>query len=138
MNIIAEIGLNHCGSLVRASNLINSLVKTSVDTISFQIRENEFYDHSHPRKFHLPLSFYETAINKAHQNKKELCIAIAEPNLIKTFNDMEIDSWKTLSWDIKNKKLHKSNSNSSCAQADSKNPKFLLSFRFQDTLLRSG
>ena len=48
MKIIAEIGLNHCGSLRRAQNLLTGLCDTLVDTISFQIRESSFYDKSHP------------------------------------------------------------------------------------------
>ena len=38
MKIIAEIGLNHCGSVERANNLVQELNKTSADTISFQIK----------------------------------------------------------------------------------------------------
>ena len=58
MKIIAEIGLNHCGSEKRAEELLQRLVKTRVDAITFQIREKEFYDHTHPRKYELSNQFF--------------------------------------------------------------------------------
>ena len=108
MKIIAEIGLNHCGSVERANNLVQELNKTSVDTISFQIREKEFYDKTHPRKFPLPISFYESIINQVHINKKELCIAIANSGMVNKLDNIGVDSWKTLSWDLENHHLHQS------------------------------
>jgi len=107
MKIIAEIGLNHCGSVERANNLVQELNKTSVDTISFQIREKEFYDKTHPRKFPLPISFYESIINQVHINKKELCIAIADSGMVNKLDNIGVDLWKTLSWDLNNYDLHR-------------------------------
>ena len=108
MKIIAEIGLNHCGSVRRAQNLLTGLCDTLVDTISFQIRESSFYDKSHPRKSHLPLSFYKEAAELIHNSNKNMCIAIADPGLVNKINDIGIDSWKTLSWDLNNENLHSS------------------------------
>ena len=105
MKIIAEIGLNHCGSIKRAQRLVEDLNQTSVDAVSIQMRENSFYDRSHPRKIELPTSFYEEAIGHVHSANKLMCMAIAEEQKISIFNEMGIDFWKTLSWDINNQKL---------------------------------
>ena len=108
MKIIAEIGLNHCGSTERAQNLVQALNNTSVDAISFQIREKEFYDETHPRKFQLPITFYKSALNQIHSSNKELCIAIAEPEMVRKIDDIGVNTWKTLSWDLENYDLHQS------------------------------
>ena len=42
--IIAEIGLNHLGNPNLADKYLDSLLNTEVDAITFQIRENDFYD----------------------------------------------------------------------------------------------
>ncbi len=105
MKIIAEIGLNHCGSAKRGQKLLEDLIKTSVDAITFQIRENEFYDQTHPRKNELPLSFYKEAIELIHNEKKLIGLAISQIEKVEIFAEMGIDFWKTLSWDLYNTKL---------------------------------
>lgn len=105
MKFIAEIGLNHCGSIERAQRLIEDLCHTSVDVISFQIRESSFYDKTHPRKVELPFSFYKEAIELVHRSKKLMCIAIADYKQISRFDEMGTDLWKTLSWDLNNDEL---------------------------------
>ena len=64
MKIIAEIGLNHCGSVERANNLVQELNKTSADTISFQIREKEFYDKTNMKKISFAKDQTENEIRK--------------------------------------------------------------------------
>ena len=108
MKIIAEIGLNHSGSISRAQNLLTGLCDTPVDKISFQIRESSFYDKSHPRKIHLPLSFYKEAAELIHNSSKDMCIAIADSGLVNELNQIGVDSWKTLSWDLNNENLQSS------------------------------
>ena len=41
--IIGEIGLNHLGKEEYASQYIDTMVKTSIDAVTFQIREKEYY-----------------------------------------------------------------------------------------------
>ena len=105
MKFIAEIGLNHCGSVERANEILEDLCSTSVDVISFQVRESSFYDNTHPRKVELPLSFYKKAIGYIHKAKKLMCIAIADYDKISQFDEIGVDQWKTLSWDLSNDKL---------------------------------
>ena len=115
MKIIAEIGLNHCGSIKRGMKLVVDLINTSVDAITFQVREKEFYDQTHPRKDELPLSFYKEAIEIIHKENKLAGITIAQVEKVEIFNEMRIDFWKTLSWDLNNidlqNKLQKTNKN---------------------------
>ncbi len=105
MKLIAEIGLNHCGSIDRANTILKELCNTSVDVISFQVRERSFYDNSHPRKVELPLSFYKQATDYVHSNNKLISISIAEYEKISHFDKIGVDEWKVLSWDISNDKL---------------------------------
>ena len=105
MKFIAEIGLNHCGSIDRANKILKDLCDTSVDVISFQVRESSFYDGTHPRKVELPLSFYIKAKESIHKAKKLMCIAISDFQKISQFDKIGVDQWKTLSWDINNDKL---------------------------------
>ena len=72
MKLIAEIGLNHCGSINRASNLLKALFQTSVDAITFQIREKSFYDGTHPRKVELSEEFYNESIKLTHANNQKI------------------------------------------------------------------
>ena len=58
--------------------LLESLCLTKVDGITFQIREQEFYDHSHPRKFELSDSFYDEASSFSKRHNKNLGIAISD------------------------------------------------------------
>ena len=67
MKVVAEIGLNHCGSEERCTDLVHDILDTSVDAITFQIREKSFYDHSHPRKRELHDTFY-AEISKTIKN----------------------------------------------------------------------
>ena len=105
MKIIAEIGLNHCGSIKRGQKLLEDLIKTSVDAITFQVRENDFYDQTHPRKYELPISFYKEATELIHNEKKLIGLAISQTEKVGTFTEMGIDFWKTLSWDLYNTNL---------------------------------
>jgi len=105
MKIFAEIGLNHCGSTSRGNNLIDNLVKTSVDGITFQIREKEFYDQTHPRRYELPISFYKEAVKKVHRSNKLFGLSISQIEKVEVFNDIGVNYWKTLSWDLTNNDL---------------------------------
>tara|TARA_Y100000590_G_scaffold319540_1_gene361639 strand:- start:90 stop:842 length:753 start_codon:yes stop_codon:yes gene_type:complete len=105
MKIIAEIGLNHCGSVQRGIDLVNNLIHTSIDGITFQIREKEFYDKSHPRKVELPMQFYNDIAQKIDKGGKDFGLSISNIKKIRDFNKIGIKFWKTLSWDITNRSL---------------------------------
>jgi N-acetylneuraminate synthase len=100
--IITEIGLNHLGSETIAFEMLERLLKSDIDAITFQIREKPFYDRSRPHRISLSNAFYEKAIILCKQGNKKVGIAIADIDLIDFINDQEIDFWKTLSWDILN------------------------------------
>ena len=100
--VIAEIGLNHNGSKDRALNLLNEVVKSDVDGVTFQIREREFYDASHPRKVDFSNDFYTELVGIAGKHNKEFGIAICDCDKLDSMRGMNISFWKTLSWDISN------------------------------------
>ena len=105
MLVIAEIGLNHNGSEERAWGLLESLCSTKVDGITFQIREQEFYDHSHPRKYELSDDFYKKASSYANKHNKIIGIAISDKEKVPFLNKNVTSFWKTLSWDLDNLNL---------------------------------
>jgi len=41
--IIAEVGLNHLGSVVLANLYVEQLMATNIDAVTFQVREPEYY-----------------------------------------------------------------------------------------------
>ena len=49
--IIAEIGLNHMGSLETGLEYVDVLKDTDVDGITFQIREKEYYERKEKSMF---------------------------------------------------------------------------------------
>lgn len=106
--VIAEIGLNHNGSERRAWGLLNAAVATDIDGITFQIREEEFYDGSHPRKRELSGDFYRKAIQFIRLSGKSAGIALAQPEKLEFFHSIGVEFWKTLSWDLNNLALHES------------------------------
>ena len=106
MNIITEIGLNHLGSTEIALEMLDSLIaEPEIDGITFQIREEVFYDSTAPHKKKLPLSFYRTASEKVRRAGKLFGIAIADAEIIDDLHLIGVDFWKTLSWDIGNQSL---------------------------------
>lgn len=107
MKLIAEIGLNHCGSEQRAMDLLEKISATSVDAFTFQIRERKFYDGTHPRKKELPDDFYRAAVRVAKKTGKQIGFAIAQPEKIGFLQDIGADFWKSLSWDLTNTTLQK-------------------------------
>lgn len=103
--VVSEIGVNHKGSMIRASVMLKKLLKTSVDAITFQISKPELYDKN--KTFGRPLTgkFYTRAIELAHKNNKLIGFAIADIAMIPFLNARGADFWKTLSSDISNYKL---------------------------------
>lgn len=106
VSIIAEIGLNHLGFEKTAYRMLDKLLKTSVDVITFQIREQTYYDQSDTWRNPLSNNFYEAAIKLSHDHNKLIGFAVAEPSMIAFLNTSGADFWKTLSWDLLNDDLH--------------------------------
>jgi N,N'-diacetyllegionaminate synthase len=104
--IIAEIGLNHLGDSKYAYNYVQELVK-SVDAITFQIREPEFYKDSKFSKYILSDANYNKLIKYIHSKNKKVGIAICDASKINFFINSGIDFFKILSKDIDNYELLK-------------------------------
>lgn len=103
--IIAEIGLNHRGSEEEGFRMLKELVKTDIDAVTFQIREEGYYDKSKPHKNRLSNDFYKKAVEFVHKNSKRIGFAVADVKMIAPLDGYGSDFWKTLSWDISNEKL---------------------------------
>ena len=104
--IIAEIGLNHLGDSKYAYNYVQELV-SSVDAITFQIREPAFYNNPKFSKYILSDTVYRELIKYIHSKNKKVGIAICDVSKINFFIKCKIDFFKILSKDIDNYELLK-------------------------------
>tara|TARA_B100001250_G_scaffold413855_1_gene449484 strand:+ start:2546 stop:3304 length:759 start_codon:yes stop_codon:yes gene_type:complete len=102
MKIIAEIGLNHLGSESIALEYVHALLHTPIDGISFQIREDSFYDESTSFQKKLSHNFYSDISKTIKEENKEIGFAIAEEDEVDNFFSLKPNFWKTLSWDLDN------------------------------------
>jgi len=105
MKLIAEIGLNHLGDEELALQYVKALIKKPLDGISFQIRENSFYDGSELFQRKLNYNFYDQASKIIRKANKDIGFAIAEISEVERFLSYKPAFWKTLSWDLDNAKL---------------------------------
>jgi sialic acid synthase SpsE len=106
LQIIVEIGLNHLGSEERAQRMLNGLLEvSSIDAVTFQIREDGFYKPNDPARRRLSKGFYRQAVKATHEKGRRLGIAICEESDIAPFASMGVDFWKVLSWNFKNSSL---------------------------------
>jgi sialic acid synthase SpsE len=105
IKFIAEIGLNHLGDEKRAAAMIETLLLTPVDAITFQIREESFYNSNDPSRMRLSEKFYSQAVATVHQQNKLFGIATCDMNVVGFFDSLGVDFWKTLSWDLINDRL---------------------------------
>lgn len=99
--IIAEIGLNHFGKEENVKKIVNYLLKTNVDAITLQIRENEFYSSDKWKYFTLKDDFYKTVSMKVRSNNKKFGIALSDLDKIEQHKNY-CDFFKILSKDITN------------------------------------
>jgi N-acetylneuraminate synthase len=107
IEIIAEIGLNHLGCEERAWRMLHGAIATSIDAVTFQIREPSFYKDEDPVRRRLAHDFYREAVKACHAGGKRYGLAIADESAVEKFDSLGIDFWKTLSWDFKNASLRK-------------------------------
>ena len=98
--IIAEIGLNHLGDIKQARRYVNLLSHSSIDAITLQVREKEYYK----GKPHLLLDDidYVNLKHLAESHGKKLGIALADVNKIDYFESIGIDFYKIIRNDITN------------------------------------
>ena len=75
--IIGEVGLNHLGDEDYANEYINFHLNNDFESLSFQIRENEFYKRKEKSHLWLKKSFYKKIANKYSKIKKKKNRAIS-------------------------------------------------------------
>lgn len=104
---ITEIGLNHKGSEKRAFAMLEALVATDIDAITFQIAPSAFYEKNLPADRQakewgaaLNKDFYKDAIDFVHKNNKLIGFAIADKNMVCFLDSAGADFWKSLSISI--------------------------------------
>lgn len=107
MQIVVEIGLNHLGSEDRAWRMLECAAAPTVDAVTFQIREQKFYDNPDPVRRRLSEDFYRKAVAAIHARGQRCGIAIADESSVPQFSSLGIDFWKTLSWDFTNASLNR-------------------------------
>ena len=100
--IICEVGLNHQGDKKYSIEYINKLVETRCDAITYQIRENSFYENDEYKHIRLSFSHYAKLISITKNNNKKFGVALAEHSLIDKCEEVGVDFYKVLSWDLKN------------------------------------
>ena len=77
--IVCEIGLNHKGVEPFAKQMVEQLIETNCEAITFQERENDFYKNEF-EGFRLPDDFYDEIINSG--NDKLFGVALANHDRI--------------------------------------------------------
>ena len=105
--IICEIGINHLGSELRATRMVDKILKTNVDAITFQIPSSDFIKNFKIKTKEIKIDFYKEIIKKIHKKKKKIGFAISNEFLIDKLNSFNCDFWKILSRDFYNKKILK-------------------------------
>jgi sialic acid synthase SpsE len=99
--IICEIGLNHMGNEEYSNKYFKELSKTNCDAITYQIREKEFYQRDKYKGFEFTFDYYSSLIQKL-KGKKQFGVALANKNMITECEEIGVDFYKVLSWDLKN------------------------------------
>tara|TARA_R110001583_G_scaffold36260_13_gene119520 strand:+ start:2183 stop:2923 length:741 start_codon:yes stop_codon:yes gene_type:complete len=102
--IIAEIGMNHLGSLKIAKEYIDKLSESKVDAITFQIREKSYYN-GEKKKYLLRDEDYITIAKLVKSKNKKFGVAIADENKIDFLNSIGVDFYKVIRNDITNDSL---------------------------------
>lgn len=104
--IIAEIGLNHMGDKKILDYFLHSLVNTSVDAVTLQIREPTFYKNTGWESYKLSDCAYEEASDKIRSSGKKFGLAISDQNKIGQLQNI-CDFFKILSKDLDNDEVLK-------------------------------
>ena len=102
--IVAEIGLNHLGSKDYLLNYVETLIDSSVDAVTLQIREKEFYNNTQFDNLKLPTEAYREVIFKIKASGKKFGMAISDLSFLPFFKD-KVDFYKILSKDMKDENI---------------------------------
>lgn len=102
--IIAEVGLNHLGSTDRLNLMVDHLLKTNLDGISVQIREEEYYKND-KKDFLLSREVYEKIHSKIRDKNKKFGLAICDEKILQSYEDLEFDFYKVIRNGLSNEKL---------------------------------
>lgn len=97
--IICEVGLNHLGREDYSTHYIEVLTSLYCDAITYQIREKDFYERDKYKGYDLSFKHYAKLKNSTN---KKFGIALANHDLISECENIGIDFYKTLSWDLSN------------------------------------
>jgi sialic acid synthase SpsE len=97
--IVCEVGLNHLGNEKYSSMYLKLLSNTNCDAITYQIRESKFYKREEYKNYELSFEHYDKL--KKSTNKK-FGIALSNSDLITECEDINVDFYKVLSWDLTN------------------------------------
>lgn len=103
--LTAEIGHNHLGDLPRATEMLELVLASGVDSVTFQVREPRFYESPETSRLKLPMEFLARAARLVHDAGRRFGIAICDKSLIRPLQEAGVDFWKTLSWDFPNEDL---------------------------------
>ncbi|NQV83550.1 MAG: N-acetylneuraminate synthase family protein [Rhodospirillales bacterium] len=97
---IAEIGLNHLGSAALAEELIAGLIQTEADGITFQIREDKFYDRSDPWTVPIAVDDHGAFRDAIHAGHKKFGLSVGDVTTAKRAGSLAPDFWKVLSFGL--------------------------------------
>ena len=103
--IIAEIGLNHLGKYSEVVQYLDILINSDVDGIEFQVRDDSFYLRPEKKDLKLNETDYKKISNLIKKGNKSFGIALTDITKIDFFESIEVDFYKVIINDIKNKLL---------------------------------
>ena len=100
--IVCEVGLNHVGNVAYSFDYIARLTSCACDAITYQIREDEFYLNDSFVNTKLPLDHYKEIKKISNKSNKKFGIALANYTKIDMCENIDVDFYKVLSWDLDN------------------------------------
>ncbi len=103
--LIAEIGNNHLGDVARARAMVAETLKSNVDCITFQVREQPFYEAPKTAHLRLQTNFFAKPRRWFTMRGGVSESPSAIYRRIGLLDAMGVDFWKTLSWDFRNETL---------------------------------
>jgi len=101
--LIAEIGFNHLGKYKIADQYLDVLLQSDVDAITFQIREPLHREKKPYRYF--DDDKYQHLFKRIKDCNKKVGVALANPEYISFFEELNVDFYKVIRNDITNKNL---------------------------------
>ena len=105
MKVVGEIGLNHLGSEELAEDLIIHSIEQGLKNVTFQIREESYYDGSKPHRVALPDSSYEKLISISKASGVSVGFACSDLKKVDYLHSIGAEFWKVLSKDLPNYEL---------------------------------